>query len=128
MEISIPDVFDWPKASEEQRAATLCRPPIPAGDFEALVSEIISRVSRDGDLALREFGEKYDAVVPGSLEVTDDEWTAAESLVDPLVLDAMNTMGRFYLENYRQVRDRKIFIFLHYKILVHAIGTLVRYR
>ena len=90
MEISIPDVFDWPNAGEKLREATLCRPPIPAGDFEGLVSEIISRVRRDGDLALREFGEKYDAVVPGSLQVTDDEWATAESLVDPLVLNAMD--------------------------------------
>jgi histidinol dehydrogenase len=90
MEISIPDVFDWPSAGEKLREATLCRPPIPDGDFKGLVSEIISRVSRDGDLALRELGEKYDAVVPGSLQVTDDEWATAESLVDPLVLNAMD--------------------------------------
>ena len=90
MDISIPGLIDWPSASELQREDALRRPPIPAGDFQGVVSDIISRVGREGDRALREIGEKYDGVVPGSLEVTDEEWAAAESLVDPLVLQAMD--------------------------------------
>ncbi len=89
MDISIPGLIDWPSASELQRETALHRPPIPAGDFQGVVADIISRISGEGDRALREIGEKYDGVVPGSLEVTDEEWAAAESLVDPLVLQAM---------------------------------------
>ena len=90
MEISIPEMIDWSSASAAQRETALRRPPIPAGEFQQLVSDIISQVRRDGDRALRELGEKYDAVVPETLEVTADEWAVAESLVDPAVLQAMD--------------------------------------
>jgi histidinol dehydrogenase len=90
MDIAIPLLIDWQSASESQREDALRRPPIPAGDFQGVVSDIISRVRKGGDQVLREIGEKYDGVVPGSLEVTDDEWAAAESSVEPLVLRAMN--------------------------------------
>jgi len=90
MDILIPELIDWSGASAAQREAALSRPPIPAGDFQGVVSDIISRVRRDGDRALRELGAKYDTVVPGPLEVGTDEWAAAESLVDPIVLNAMD--------------------------------------
>lgn len=90
MDILIPELIDWPEASEAQRETALSRPPIPTGDFQAIVSDIICRVRQDGDRALRELGEKYDAAVPGSLEVTSDEWAVAESRVDPAVLKAMD--------------------------------------
>jgi len=89
MDIIIPELFDWPGASETQRRTALRRPPIPAGDFQGQVADIIARVGKDGDRALRELSEKYDGVTPASLEVTADEWESAESLVDPLVLQAM---------------------------------------
>ena len=90
MEISIPEMIDWSSAGAAQQETALCRPPIPAGEFQQLVSAIISQVRSDGDRALRELGEKYDAVVPETLEVTADEWAVAESLVDPAVLQAMD--------------------------------------
>jgi histidinol dehydrogenase len=90
MEIGIPEIIDWSSAGDSQRNAALSRPPIPAGDFKGVVSDIIFRVASDGDRALRELGEKYDTAVSGSLEVTAAEWEAAESLVDPVVLQAMD--------------------------------------
>ena len=90
MEIGIPELIEWSNISEPQREMVLRRPPIPSGDFQEVVGNIISSVRNDGDAALREFGEKYDGVIPGQLEVTADEWAEAESLVDPLVLQAMD--------------------------------------
>ena len=90
MEILIPELIDWSSASEMQRAAALCRPPIPMEDFQGAVAGIISRVRRDGDGALRELGEKYDGVILEQLEVTGEEWDEAESLVDSVVLQAMD--------------------------------------
>lgn len=90
MEIQIPDLINWSGASEQQRETALRRPPIPSGDFQVTVAGIISRVRDNGDDALREFGEKFDGVKLGQLEVTAEEWTEAESLVDPDVLDAMD--------------------------------------
>jgi len=90
MDIRIPELIDWQSVSEAERETALRRPPIPAGDFQQIVATIISRVREDGDLALREFGEKYDGVVLGHLEVTDEEWAGAESRVDAVVLQAMD--------------------------------------
>lgn len=86
----IPELLDWPLANESQRETALRRPPIPQGDFKDVVSDIIARVGRDGDRALREIGERYDTPVDGPLEVTAEEWEAAESLVDPALLMAMD--------------------------------------
>jgi histidinol dehydrogenase len=88
--VTIPELIDWSRASEVERETALQRPPIPAGDFQQTVAAIISRVREDGDLALREFSEKYDGIVLSQLEVTADEWAKAESLVDADVLQAMD--------------------------------------
>ena len=90
MEIRIPDLINWCNLSETQRETSLSRPPIPVGDLQQAVGDIISRVRQDGDAALREFGEKFDGVNLEQPEVTPDEWSKAESLVDPLVLQAMD--------------------------------------
>ncbi|MGA9573344.1 MAG: histidinol dehydrogenase [Lysobacterales bacterium] len=90
MNITIPELIDWPGAGETQRKTALGRPALPAGDFKEVVSNIIARVGAEGDRALREIGEKYDAVVDGPLEVTEAEWAVAETLVAPPVLRAMD--------------------------------------
>ncbi len=90
MDIRIPELIDWSGITDAQRETVLCRPPIPPGNFQQIVGEIISQVRSDGDVALRELGEKYDGVILEQLEVTAEEWAEAESLVDPLVLQAMD--------------------------------------
>lgn len=89
MKISIPELIIWSDTSEAQKQKAMSRPPIPPGDFQAAVAAIISRVRDGGDAALRELGEKYDGVLIEYLEVSAKEWADADSLVDPLVLDAM---------------------------------------
>lgn len=84
------ELVDWSQLNDTERENVLQRPPIPAGDFQQDVAAIISRVSEGGDEALRELGEKYDGVVPGSLEVCADEWATADSLVDSDVLQAID--------------------------------------
>ena len=90
MKISIPEMISWSDAGEAQREAALQRPPIPEGDFRGVVANIISRVREEGDAAVYELGEKYDAVLLRQLEVSDQEWAEAESQVDPTVLKAMD--------------------------------------
>ena len=90
MQMRIPELVTWSAISESQRESVLSRPPVPAGDFQKTVREIISLVRVDGDTALRDLGEKYDGVILNQLEVTEDEWAAAESQVDPLVLEALD--------------------------------------
>jgi len=90
MENKIPELIEWPAADEKRREAVLKRPPIPEGDFKNVVSDIIARVAAGGDQALREIGARFDTPVDGPLEVTSEEWDAAESQVDPAVLKAMD--------------------------------------
>ena len=90
MEFVIPQLIDWPNAGETAREAALRRPPPPGGDFKNVVSDIIARVAAKGDSALREIAARYDAPVDGPLEVGEAEWAAAEALVDPDVLRAMD--------------------------------------
>lgn len=90
MEILIPEMIEWSSASGLQQETALRRPPIPSGEFQQVVGDIIAQVRSEGDTALRELGKRYDAVEPETLEVTVDEWTVAESLVDPAVLRAMD--------------------------------------
>ncbi len=90
MDILIPELIDWAAAGDAQRHAALRRPPIPAGDFKGIVSDIIARIGKDGDKALREIAAKYDGEINGPLEVTDAEWATAESSVEPAVLEAMD--------------------------------------
>ena len=90
MDITVPGIIIWSNVSERRREEALCRPPIPVGDFQQTVGNIISAVRTDGDQALRELGEEYDGVILEQFEVSADEWAEAESLVDPLVLQAMD--------------------------------------
>ena len=90
MDITVPDIIIWSTVSEKHREEALCRPPIPVGDFQQTVGDILSAVRTDGDQALRVLGEKYDGAILDQLEVSADEWAEAESLVDPLVLKAMD--------------------------------------
>lgn len=90
MNIRIPDLIRWSASTEAVRDATLQRPPPPAGNLQQRVSEIISSVKEGGDDALRKLGEKYDGVKIDQLEVSNEEWAVADSLVEPAVLKAMD--------------------------------------
>jgi histidinol dehydrogenase len=95
MTIRIPELIDWSAASEMERGSVLLRPPMPSGNLQQEVGEIIGYVREEGDVALRALGEKYDDVKLSALEVGADEWQAAESLVAPAVLQAMDeAIGR----------------------------------
>ena len=95
--VTVSEMIDWSRTNEVERETALRRPPIPTGDFQQAVAAIISRVSEAGDEALRELGEKFDGVLLGDLEVSATEWAEAESLVDPVVLQAMDeAISRIY--------------------------------
>jgi histidinol dehydrogenase len=73
----------WKDLSAEQRSALLARPALvndPA--FAARVAEIIDRVRREGDAAVRELTARFDGVELASLEVAPDEFDEAEAALD----------------------------------------------
>lgn len=72
-------IIDWPSLSEGQRAATLRRPAQKdsAAQFET-VRSMIAAVRQRGDAALFEFTERFDGAKLSKLEVSAEEFAAAE--------------------------------------------------
>lgn len=95
MNIRIPEIIDWPDADTAQREAVIQRPPMPDLDIANAVKAIIEKVGNEGDEALRQLTREYDGVELDSLEVSPQEWAAAESAIDAEVLEAMDeAIGR----------------------------------
>lgn len=90
MDIFIPELINWSEAGDAEREAALQRPPLPDLNIAAAVTNIIGQVRENGDEALFQLGRKFDGVDLEQLEVGADEWAAAESAVDPEVLQAMD--------------------------------------
>jgi len=78
----------------------------PAFDVEGAVSEIIENVAQNGDKALYQYTEKFDGITLSGLEVTEEEFAAADAVLDPSFLStlelAANNIRAFHS---RQVRN-----------------------
>jgi histidinol dehydrogenase len=67
------------------------------------VREILERVEKEGDVALREFSREFDDVEVANLDVTDEAERAAESVPEE-TLDAIRTAA----ENVRAFHERQV--------------------
>jgi histidinol dehydrogenase len=73
----------WAGLSGERRAALLARPALKNdAELASRVTEIIARVRREGDAALRALTSQYDRVTLDSLEVGPAEFAAAEAQLE----------------------------------------------
>ena len=72
--------------------------------LEDRVTEIIAKVRREGDAALRYYAEKFDGGAPECLEVTGEEKKAAVERVDPALYRVMEKAA----ENIRDFHSRQI--------------------
>lgn len=78
-----PSILIWAQLSAEQRSATLRRPAQSAADsMRATVAAIVSDVHARGDAALLEYTAKFDKAELTSLEVSAQEFAAAESVLN----------------------------------------------
>ena len=75
--------------SPAERAAFFDR-DAGVSEVEESVSEIISRVSSEGDVALRSYASEFDDVEVGNLDITDEAERGYEA-VDPDLRDAIET-------------------------------------
>jgi histidinol dehydrogenase len=82
--------LDWNALDDRQRVDALARPP-QARDVSLrnAVADIIARVRRDGDAALRALTEQHDHCVLDTLEVGADEFDAAGAGLPTLLKDAI---------------------------------------
>ena len=78
---------------------------VPEVNVSAIVTDIINDVKEHGDSALYKYCEKFDHAVLSSLEVTEEEFEEAFSLVDPSFLqilqDAAENIRSFHRQQVR---------------------------
>jgi histidinol dehydrogenase len=83
-------VLDWKSLSPAQRRQALQRPALQqAAAVTDAARGIIEAVRRDGDAALLALTERFDAVRPASLQVSVQEFAAAERALTPQQIAAI---------------------------------------
>jgi len=76
--------IDWRTLDPKARADALARPQRVRGEaLRATVEGIIASVRARGDVALREYAERFDKAITGDLEVDASAFDAADALVAP---------------------------------------------
>src|SRR5574344_259736 len=86
------EVKIWKTLSAEQKIDVLTRPAQTSSDkVQEIVSNIISRIQKEGDCALFEFSKTLDRFEGKNLEWTKDEITEACSRVDQELKTAIDT-------------------------------------
>jgi histidinol dehydrogenase len=99
-------ILDWNRLSAAQRHESLKRPAQrDAARIVAGVHDIIERVRREGDAALRALTEQFDRVRLDCLAVTPQEFAAAERALAPdqhaAIERAMGSIHRFHAAEIR---------------------------
>lgn len=76
--------LDWNSLDVAGQRAALARPPQSRADsLRSGVEQIIARVRADGDTALRELSARFDRCTLEAIEVTEEEFRAAEAKLAP---------------------------------------------
>src|SRR4029077_11788274 len=77
-------ILEWNSLDESGRRAALARPALKSrADVNRVVLEIIDRVRREGDAALRALTQRFDSVAIEALAVTEAEFREARRAVSP---------------------------------------------
>ena len=82
---------------------------VPGMNVEAVVTDIIDTVRREGDRALYAYCEKFDKCTLTALQVTQEEIDGAFAAVDPGFLEILRkaaaNIRRFHERQVREVRQ-----------------------
>lgn len=81
------NIVNYPNRAEW--GALLERPHRDASELRAIVNEVLERIRREGDAAVKEFEEKFDKVKLQTLTVSSEEMDEAERLVSAELKDAL---------------------------------------
>ena len=81
------NIYTYP--SVEELDALLKRPVRDASELNAIVADVLQDVRQRGDVAVREYEERFDHVCVADLAVTDTEMLAAEALISEELKDAI---------------------------------------
>src|SRR6187551_3300918 len=84
--------FNWSQLDAEGRRRALLRPRLESQqDVENLARSIIREVRKDGDAALLRFAERFDRARLQSVQVTPEEFDAAEGRLNARQTAAIET-------------------------------------
>jgi len=84
--------YNWSDLSAQQRAEVLLRPAVAASpEVSASVRDILARVRRDGDVALRELTARLDKAEISNFRVTEEEFTSARAELTDTQMNALRT-------------------------------------
>lgn len=97
----------WQDCTPEQQRALLSRPAMNESDsISRRVTEILNRVKKEGDSALKALSLQFDKVTLAQLKLSSDEIKLAASRVNPELKQAMqqavNNIERFHQAQVRQ--------------------------
>jgi histidinol dehydrogenase len=81
--------IDWNGLDPTARAAALARPPADSAAMRDTVADIIARVRREGDQAVRGLTRQFDGCDPDPLEISPAEIAAAEQALSQELKDAI---------------------------------------
>ncbi|MEO8315752.1 MAG: histidinol dehydrogenase [Pseudomonadota bacterium] len=85
-------IINWATLDAEGRRRTLSRPRLESQqDVENLARSIIREVRKDGDAALLRFAERFDRAQLQSVQVTPEEFDAAEGKLNATQIAAIET-------------------------------------
>jgi histidinol dehydrogenase len=87
----------------------LRRPVREAAEIEESVAKILAEVKKDGDLALRKFSKSFDKSTPDDFEVSYNELSSAEQLLDERLKSSIR-LAASNIEKFHktQIRDEGI--------------------
>jgi histidinol dehydrogenase len=89
--VKLPATTNWATTDKGERNKLLTRPSIASDrSISSVVAQIMSSVKENGDIALREFTEKFDSVKLDSFKVTKAEFQDANMLVSEDARKAIN--------------------------------------
>jgi histidinol dehydrogenase len=92
-------ILDWSTLDAAGRRQALARPRLESqADIEQLARSIIREVRKDGDAALIAYAERFDRATLSSVQVSPAEFDAAEKLLEPRQIAAIETA----IENVRR--------------------------
>jgi histidinol dehydrogenase len=84
--------INWSELDTDARRRALLRPRLESQqDVESLARSIIREVRKDGDAALLRFAERFDRAKLQSVQVTPEEFDAAEGLLNAKQIAAIDT-------------------------------------
>ena len=95
----------WRGLDDDARSALLARPGSAAdGELQATVTEILDGVRQDGDAALREYTNRFDAVTVDEFAVSDEELHLAARSLPGNALHAIDTA----IGNVRRFHEQQL--------------------